>query len=104
MPTAAEACLLADTTDVEAAARRLAAHYGRAVVTLGAAGAIASDGVGVVHAPAEACERTDGLGAGDAFSAGYLAAMRRGAAPAEALKAAIAVAALALRRPGARPG
>jgi sugar/nucleoside kinase (ribokinase family) len=104
MPNAAEAGLLAGTTDLETAARRLGGHYGCAVVTAGADGALWSDGTAVVRAPAAAVGPVaGGVGAGDAFTAGFLVA-RQGAEPAAALAAAADVAERVLRRPGARPG
>lgn len=104
LPNAAEARLLADTTDLDEAARRLGAHYGCAVVTAGADGALWSDGATVVRAgAADAGDVTGGVGAGDAFTAGYLEAIQRGVKPADALAAAARVAAHVLRHPGARP-
>jgi sugar/nucleoside kinase (ribokinase family) len=44
---------------------------------------------------------TDTTGAGDAFAAGFLTASGRGAAPADAARAGIALAATVLTRPGA---
>src|SRR5262249_60705324 len=44
---------------------------------------------------------TDTTGAGDAFAAGLLTASGRGAAPADAARAGIALAATVLTRPGA---
>jgi sugar/nucleoside kinase (ribokinase family) len=45
----------------------------------------------------------DQTGAGDAFTAAWLAARRAGAAPEAALRAACALAARVVTRPGARP-
>ena len=105
LPNAAEAGLLAGTTDLETAARRLGGQYGCAVVTAGADGALWSDGTAVVRAPAAAVGPVaGGVGAGDAFTAGFLVAARQGAEPAAALAAAADVAVRVLRRPGARPG
>ena len=75
--------MLAGTDDAEAAARALTAHAREVVVTLGAEGALWTDGAAVVRAPAVAAVRgADTTGAGDAFAAGLLAARlaRRGAA------------------------
>jgi sugar/nucleoside kinase (ribokinase family) len=105
LPNAAEARLLAGTSDVQDAARRLGAHYGCAVVTAGADGALWSDGTRVLSVPAPGpVDVASGVGAGDAFTAGYLAAANRGADPAAALAGAARAAAQVLRRPGARPG
>lgn len=104
LPNADEARVLAGTDDLDEAARRLGAHYGHAVVTAGAVGALHSDGAEIVRiaAPVEPGPRA-GIGAGDAFTAGYLAAVRSGDGPAAALRAATRVAVDALRRAGARP-
>ena len=74
------------------------------VVTLGAAGALWSDGRELVRVPAEPVEElVDSTGAGDAFAAGLLAARVAGAAPAEALAAGCRLAARAVVTPGGRP-
>lgn len=104
LPNAAEARLLTDTVDLEEAARRLGAHYGCTVITAGADGALWSDGAEVVWAPAaDPGDVAGGVGAGDAFTAGYLVALQRKAGPAAALAMASQVAVRVLRRPGARP-
>lgn len=104
LPNADEARLLAGTDDLALAARRLGAHHGAAVVTAGVAGALWSDGGAVVEAPVAApVPAAAGLGAGDAFTAGFLAAWRDGADPPAAMAAGNAVARRALTRPGARP-
>ena len=46
----------------------------------------------------------DHTGAGDAFTAAWLAARRGGQVPEAALRAACALAARVVTRPGARPG
>ncbi|HYI20160.1 MAG TPA: carbohydrate kinase family protein [Solirubrobacteraceae bacterium] len=103
LPNRAEAAVLAGTDDPEAAARTLAARGREVVVTLGAEGALWTDGEAVVRAPAVAAGATaDTTGAGDAFAAGLLAARLGGAAPAEALAAGCALAAGAVARNGAR--
>ena len=66
------------------AARALAAHAGEVVVTLGAEGALWSDGRTVEHVPAAPAVAVDTTGAGDAFAAGFLAARPRARAPAGA--------------------
>jgi sugar/nucleoside kinase (ribokinase family) len=72
-------------------------------VTLGADGALWTDGAEVVRAPATPAEVVDTTGAGDAFAAGLLAARLGGAEPAEALAAGCALAARAVATRGARP-
>jgi sugar/nucleoside kinase (ribokinase family) len=103
LPNLDEARVLAGTDDVEAAARHLGAHYGEAIVTAGADGAIWSDGRHSVHQPAAEVDQHNGIGAGDAFTAGYLAALLRHSTPRDALSAAARTARDALRQPGARP-
>lgn len=99
-----EAALLAGTDDPEAAVHRLAARVGVAVVKLGAAGALWSDGVQVVRRPAAAdVEVVDTTGAGDAFAAGYLTGFRRGLGAPDALDLGHEQAARACRLVGGRP-
>jgi ribokinase len=73
------------------------------VVTLGAGGALWTDGRLTERVPAEPAEVVDTTGAGDAFVAGVLAARAAGASPREFLAAGCAAAARAVTRPGARP-
>ncbi|HKG65102.1 MAG TPA: PfkB family carbohydrate kinase [Solirubrobacteraceae bacterium] len=115
LPNADEARVLTGEADPERAARALARRIrscsasGRTtpgsadvVVTLGAAGALWSDGERVLHAPAVSAEVVDTTGAGDAFAAGLLAARAGGAEPAEQLAAGCALAARAVGVRGAR--
>lgn len=63
----------AEPQDAEAEARRLLEQGARlAVITLGAAGSLASDGKVTVSAPAPLIAPEDTTGAGDAFIAGFL--------------------------------
>jgi sugar/nucleoside kinase (ribokinase family) len=57
-----------------------------------------------IDVPAEAAETVDPTGAGDAFAAGYLAALLRGEDDAACARGALRAAAQAVGRPGARPG
>ena len=104
LPNADEARVLTGEADPERAALALARrHAGEAVVKLGAAGALWSDGERVLRAPAAAVEVVDTTGAGDTFAAGLLAARAAGADPAEQLAAGCALAARAAGVRGARP-
>lgn len=102
LPNADEARVLSGEDDAEAAAVALAGSC-EVVVTLGAAGAVWTDGREVVRVPAEATEVVDTTGAGDAFAAGLLVARLGGAGPAVALGAGCRLAARAVARAGARP-
>ena len=103
LPNLEEAVVLTGARDPEAAAWALARDGREVVITLGASGALWSDGERVVRAAAaEAPAPIDSTGAGDAFTAGWLAARLDGAEPAEALAAANELAARALGGAGAR--
>jgi ribokinase len=99
-PNRDEATALTGAADPVAAARALSAHAREVVVTLGARGALWTDGRVVLDAPAtESPARVrDTTGGGDAFAAGFLAAWLDGVAPAAALAAGNALAARALGR------
>jgi len=88
----------------EALARMVDAGARMAVVTLGPQGAIARGRAGEVKLPAFSVRARDTTGAGDAFRAGLLWALLEGWEPAEALRAASAVAALNCRGLGAQGG
>ena len=104
LPNADEARVLTGDADPERAARALAGGARReVVVTLGAGGALWTDGERVVRADAEPAEVVDTTGAGDAFAAGLLAARADGADPAGQLAAGCALAARAVAVRGARP-
>ena len=104
LPNASEAHALTGDSDPELAARELARRFGEVVVTLGAAGALWTDGEAVLRAAAEPVESVvDSTGAGDAFAAGLLGERIRGAGVAEALAAGSRLAARAVASPGARP-
>jgi ribokinase len=104
LPNAEEARMLSGEQDPEPAARALAARFGEVVVTLGAEGALWTDGRESVSCEAVPVEAVvDSTGAGDAFAAGLLAARMEGATPAEALAAGARLAARAVTRPGGRP-
>lgn len=104
LPNTPEALALTGLGDPEAAARALADRFSEVVVTLGADGALWTDGADVLRVPAEPVEAvTDSTGAGDAFAAGLLSARLSGAPVAEALAAGCSLAARAVTQPGARP-
>jgi ribokinase len=104
LPNADEAQALSGEPDPERGARALAQRFGELVVTLGADGALWTDGRETVRDQAVPVEvAVDSTGAGDAFAAGLLTARLDGAAPAEALAAGCRLAAEAVARPGGRP-
>lgn len=103
LPNETEAAAIAGTLDARDAARRLQARLapaGWAVVKLGAEGCVAAGPVGAEAAsPAQAATVVDSTGAGDAFNAGLLVAMRTGAQFPDALGFAVRVASLVVGRP-----
>jgi ribokinase len=104
LPNADEARMLSSERDPERAARVLAAGFDEVVVTLGAEGALWTDGRESVRAEAVPVEAVvDSTGAGDAFAAGLLAARLDGAGPDEAMAAGARLAALAVGQAGGRP-
>jgi sugar/nucleoside kinase (ribokinase family) len=104
LPNVDEARMLSGESDLERAARVLAGRFAEVVVTLGADGALWTDGRESVRAEAVRVEEVvDSTGAGDAFAAGLLAARLDGAAPAEAMAAGARLAAKAVGRSGGRP-
>jgi sugar/nucleoside kinase (ribokinase family) len=99
-----EAAILVGAADPAAEARAIATVAGTAIVTAGAEGATWSDGTDVVHVPSVPIgQLADSTGAGDAFAAGYLAALLGGVAVAEALHNGCVLAARACLSIGARP-
>ena len=128
LPNAEEAAMLSGEEDAERAASALAASVPEVVVTLGASGALWTDGRAVCRVPAageggraeggpgeggraepdvptvgDTAAALDTTGAGDAFAAGFLTARLSGAGPEEALRAGSRLAAVAVGTPGARP-
>jgi sugar/nucleoside kinase (ribokinase family) len=104
VPNRAEAAVLTGEHEPERAARELArrARAAEVVVTLGADGALWTDGTRTAHAPAPTTAVVDTTGAGDAFAAAWLAARRGGSGPEAALHEACAAGAAAVGRAGAR--
>jgi 2-dehydro-3-deoxygluconokinase len=84
----------------DAAAALAALGPRHAVVKRGEHGAVAVVDGAAVEAPAVGVRAVDPVGAGDAFVAGYLAAVLDGAAPAECLRLGCAVGAFAVTVPG----
>jgi len=117
LPNAEEAAVLSREGDAERAALALAARVPEVVVTLGAGGALWTDGRAVRRVDAEGTPPApnggqagaaggaplDTTGAGDAFAAGFLIARLSGADSEEALREGCRLAAVAVRTPGARP-
>jgi ribokinase len=102
-PNEPEAAALSGEADPEAAARALAARSGGAVVvTIGPEGALIAEGGSLERVPAPKVEAVDTTGAGDAFNGALAASLAGGAVLADAVRAAVAVAAESVRRPGAR--
>jgi sugar/nucleoside kinase (ribokinase family) len=95
-----EARVLTGLTDPAAAAHALAERLGEAVVKCGAEGAVWSDGTALHKVAATPASVVDTTGAGDAFAAGFLAAV--GAGP-DRLAAAARLAARAVAQVGGRP-
>lgn len=100
LPNRDEAFVLTGERDPAAAARRLGARCGGAVVKDGAAGAVWSDGQEVVAVAGVPATVVDTTGAGDAFAAGFL--VTSGDIETR-LHAAVDLGARAVSRAGARP-
>jgi len=77
-PNQSEACQLTGEDDPQKAAARLAQFCPFVVVKAGAQGAYAKSGDQAWFAPSLPVEVVDTTGAGDAFNAGFLAALLRG--------------------------
>ena len=104
-PNAGEACVLAGEEDPEAAAHVLAGRTGAPVlVTLGARGGVLIDRGEVTAVPAPAVEVVDTTGAGDTVNGALAAELAAGAALEDAVRFALAAAALSTRAAGARAG
>jgi sugar/nucleoside kinase (ribokinase family) len=104
LPNRDEATALTGEADPHRAAAALADHAAEVVVTLGAQGALWTDGTVTIAVGAPKASVVDSTGAGDAFAAGWIAARRAGAGPTEALTAGCVNGARAVGRRGGRPG
>ncbi|MCU1371536.1 MAG: putative PfkB-family carbohydrate kinase [Ilumatobacteraceae bacterium] len=78
-------------------------HVGAVAVKHGAAGATWTDGRDTESAEGFPVDAVDTTGAGDAFAAGWIAAVRTGQGPQVALADAVRAGATAVTQPGARP-
>ena len=78
-------------------------HVGAVAVKHGAAGATWTDGRQTLTTEGFPVDAVDSTGAGDAFAAGWIAAVRAGAPPEAALADAVRAGATAVTRVGARP-
>lgn len=103
LPNLAEAQLLSGEGEPAAAALALAQRYGAVVVTCGADGAVWAGGGAAGQQQAEPGGVRDTTGAGDAFTAGLLAAWLTSAPLPECASAGSQVAARAITVLGARP-
>lgn len=102
-----EAEVLTGGRDPDAVVLELLQDHAEVVLKLGRDGArwaSAEGGRAAVPAAAPDGPVIDHTGAGDAFTAAWLAARRGGQVPEAALRAACALAARVVTRPGARPG
>lgn len=105
LPNDAEARLITQTEDVGDAARALAAWGTTAVVTRGRDGAVLCNRDGqLTEQQAPTVAPVDTTGAGDSFTAGFLAAKLGGDTDREALELACACGALATLQPGGTAG
>jgi sugar/nucleoside kinase (ribokinase family) len=108
LPNAVEACRLAGVDDPSVAAERLAGLGPLVAVKLGAEGAVAAPAGGgeLVRAvpPQRLVDPVDAVGAGDAFDAGLLCALKDGRPLETALAFACACGTLSMRAAGGTAG
>lgn len=103
LPNLDEARLLAGATGPFVDFDRLAALYPHVVVTLGSMGAAYVSGDVREQIAASRMQVVDTTGAGDAFTAGFLAAWRESTDPRAALSGGIGAAGRCVQQRGARP-
>ena len=105
VPNLEEARVLTGLREPAEAARALAARFATVAVTLDRSGAVVADGAGqCVSVPAVAASMVDPTGAGDAFTAGFLAGLLTGGDLTTAAAEGTRLAAVAVSKLGARPG
>src|ERR671917_81005 len=103
-PNLTEGETLTGESDPGRILEKLLPYYAAVVLKLGPQGALyAADGGEPLRVPAAAVRVEDTTGAGDAFSAGFLAARLAGEAPAEAMRRGAGIAGEAVGSVGARP-
>lgn len=103
-PNLSEGEALTGEGDPDRILEKLVRYYSAVVLKLGPGGAAyAEAGKDPIREPAASVNVEDTTGAGDAFSAGFLAAWLAGAPPAQALRGGTALAGKAVARVGARP-
>jgi sugar/nucleoside kinase (ribokinase family) len=103
-PNLSEGEALTGEGNAERILEKLLPYYFAVVLKLGPGGAVYAEAGGEpVWEPAAPVGVEDTTGAGDAFSAGFLASWLAGAPPAEALRGGTALAGRAVGRVGARP-
>jgi len=99
-----ELAALTGSTDQDAGLATLVARGLDVVLKCGSRGSVLATAAGRWHSPAEPAEVLDTTGAGDAFAAGFLAALHHGATPVNALAEGNRLGAAAVRVLGSRPG
>ena len=86
-----------------AATQLIKAGAGKVIITLGAEGALFTDGQVFEHLPAPKVKAVDTTAAGDTFVGGFAAALANGKREAEAIRFGQVAAALSVTRAGAQP-
>ncbi len=103
-PSLEEGRILTGLSEPEEIAARLAEAFPIVALTLDAGGVVVAEpGRGVTRVSAIAADIVDPTGAGDAFAAGFLAALVRGEGGVEAARAGARSGALAVATMGGRP-